>query len=54
MFREIEGLTAAPDRYITVYLDSARLVRGDYEVSLGVQTSSSADVETDHFPIHVR
>jgi hypothetical protein len=48
--REIDGLEAGADRFVTLYLDSAQLTQGRYEISLA-QSDSSAPSESDRFSI---
>jgi hypothetical protein len=51
LVRDIDGLQAAGDRFVTLYLDSAQLTPGSYEISLA-QADSSAASEADRFRLH--
>jgi hypothetical protein len=51
---QIDAGSAAPDGYVTIYLNSRQLTPGDYEVSLGPSTISGTTAERDRFSIRVR
>lgn len=40
---EVSGLTPDADSYVTLYVDTAALASGDYEISLSPQPAASAD-----------
>lgn len=50
---QIDAGPAAPDGYVTVYLNSQQLRPGDYEVSLAPSAASGATAAGDHFVIRV-
>ena len=49
--RDIDDLQAADDRFVSLYLDSAQLTPGQYELSL-VGPDTAASPEADRFAIH--
>jgi len=51
---QIDAGSAAPDGYVTVYLDSQKLTPGDYEVLLAPSTAIGTTSEGDRFVIRVR
>jgi hypothetical protein len=51
--RDIDGLQAGGDRFVTLYLDSAQLTPGSYQISLE-QADSSAASEADRFSLHAK
>jgi hypothetical protein len=50
LVRDIGDLDAAPDRFVTLYLDSAQLTRGSYQISLA-ESDSGAGSESDRFTL---
>jgi hypothetical protein len=50
LVRDIGDLEAAGDRFVTLYLDSAQLTQGRYEISLA-QVDSAPSSESDRFTI---
>jgi hypothetical protein len=51
---EMNGLETAPDRYVTIYLDSSKLVPGQYRLSLVHGDPASGATEDDRFVLLVR
>ena len=51
LVRDIGGLEAAADRFVTLYLDSAQLTKGRYEIALA-ESDSTTSSESDRFTIH--
>ncbi len=50
---QIDAGSAAPDGYVTIYLDAQQLRPGDYEVSLAPSAANGATAAGDHFLIRV-
>jgi hypothetical protein len=51
---QIDGLAAADDRFVTLYLDSARLTAGDYELTLVRADEHLPAAEADRFSLRVK
>jgi hypothetical protein len=51
---QIDAALAAPDGYVTIYVDSRALTPGEYEVSLAEAVPQGTNANSDRFVIRVR